>query len=180
MFLIVGLGNIGEKYKNTRHNVGFKFIEKLNISINKSNSTSDYGLGFINNKKVILCKPKTYMNLSGDAVIELMNYYKVNVNNIIIIYDDISLDIGNIRIREKGSHGGHNGIKHIINKLNTNVFNRIRIGIGENKNIDLSTYVLSDFTNGEIELLYNRFKDVEEAINIIVSGNIKQAMNIFN
>lgn len=184
MFLIVGLGNIGKEYENTRHNIGFmildKFCTKFNIDLNKSNSTSNYGMGFINGKKVICAKPTTYMNLSGGAILDLLNYYKINIENILVIYDDISLDLSKIRIREKGSHGGHNGIKDIINKLNTEKFKRIRVGIGENKNIELANYVLSKFKKDELELLEGKYEKIIESIEMIVGDEISKAMNIFN
>src|SRR5699024_2915828 len=135
MFLVVGLGNIGKKYEKTRHNIGFmildKFSKEFNIEFNKENNTCNYGIGNVMGKKVILVKPKTYMNLSGDAVVEIINYFKINLDDLLVIYDDISLDFLKIRIRQKGSHGGHNGIKDIINKINTEKFKRIKIGIGE-------------------------------------------------
>lgn len=184
MFLIVGLGNIGKEYENTRHNIGFmildKFCEKFNIDLNKQNSTSNYGVGIINNKKVICIKPKTYMNLSGNAVLEVVNYYKINIEDILVIYDDISLDFLKIRIREKGSHGGHNGIKDIVNKLNTEKFKRIRVGIGENKNIDLANYVLSKFKKQELDLLTENYEKIIKSIEMIVDDKIVEAMNIFN
>ena len=184
MFLIVGLGNIGKEYENTRHNVGFmvldEFCEKFNIDLNKENSTSTYGIGRVNDKKIICIKPKTYMNLSGDAILEIINYYKLNIENMLVIYDDISLEISKIRIREKGSHGGHNGMKDIIKKLNTEKFKRIRVGIGENKNIELANYVLSKFNKNELELLEQNYEKIIRSIEMIVNDKIVEAMNIFN
>lgn len=184
MFLILGLGNIGDKYEKTRHNVGFivldEFCKKFDIRLNKENSTSYYGIENIKGNKVICVKPKTYMNLSGNALIEIMNYFKISIDNILIIYDDISLDFLKIRIREKGSHGGHNGIKDIINKINTDKFKRIKIGIGENKNIDLSNYVLSNFTPKEFELLKDECENILGCIEMIISGKTSEAMNIYN
>lgn len=184
MFLILGLGNVGEKYEKTRHNVGFivldEFCKKFNIKLNKENKTSYYGIENIDGNKIICVKPKTYMNLSGDALIEIISYFKINIDDILVIYDDISLEFLRIRIREKGSHGGHNGIRDIINKINTDKFKRIKIGIGENKNIDLSNYVLSNFTSKEFELLKNECENILECIEMIMNGKITEAMNIYN
>lgn len=184
MFLILGLGNVGEKYEKTRHNIGFivleEFCKKFNIKLNKENKTSYYGIENIFGNKIICVKPKTYMNLSGDALVEIINYFKINIENVLVIYDDISLDFLKIRIREKGSHGGHNGIKDIINKINTDKFKRIRIGIGENKNIDLSNYVLSNFTSKEFESLKNECENILKCVEMIINGKIIEAMNIYN
>ena len=147
MFLVVGLGNIGKKYEKTRHNIGFmildKFSKEFNIEFNKENNTCNYGIGNVMGKKVILVKPKTYMNLSGDAVVEIINYFKINLDDLLVIYDDISLDFLKIRIRQKGSHGGHNGIKDIINKINTEKFKRIKITTCNYKNIFISFFIYS-------------------------------------
>lgn len=184
MFLIVGLGNIGSRYENTRHNIGFmaldRFCKEFDINLNKENNTSYYGSGVIGSKKVICVKPKTFMNLSGDALVEIMNYFKIDNENLLVMYDDIYLDFSHIRIRKKGSHGGHNGIRDIINKINTDKFKRIKIGIGENKNIDLSNYVLSKFTQSELLLLEEKYQDISRCIKMIVEGKIEDAMNLFN
>ena len=125
MFLVVGLGNVGKKYECTRHNIGFmildKFCEKFNIDLNKENSTGIYGMGNVNGKKIICLKPKTFMNLSGSALSDIMNYYKISSDDILVIYDDIDLDFLKLRIRIKGSHGGHNGVRDIISKINTSM-----------------------------------------------------------
>lgn len=134
MFLIVGLGNPGREYENTRHNIGFAAIdiiaEKYNIDVNRTKFKGEYGEGFINGNKVILLKPYTFMNLSGESVREAIDFYKLTEEEVLIIYDDISLEVGRLRIREKGSAGGHNGIKSIINHIGTDVFTRIKIGVG--------------------------------------------------
>lgn len=184
MFLILGLGNIGSRYEKTRHNMGFiildKFCKDNNIEFNKSNDTSIYGIGNVFGEKVLCVKPKTYMNLSGNALVEIMNYYKIDIDDVVVIYDDITLEFMKIRIREKGSHGGHNGIRDIINKVNTDRFKRIRIGIGENKNIDLSNYVLSNFTTEELYMLENECENILKSIEMIVKRKVSEAMNIFN
>ena len=137
MYLIVGLGNPGKEYDGTRHNIGFEAIDymanKYNIEVNRIKFKGVFGEGFIDNKKVILLKPTTYMNLSGESIREVINFYKISNENIIVIYDDISLEVGKLRIREKGSDGGHNGIKSIIANLGSDVFPRIKIGVGQPK-----------------------------------------------
>ncbi len=184
MFLVLGLGNIGIKYEITRHNVGFmildKFCEKFNITLNKTRSKYFYGISEISNRQVVFIKPTTYMNLSGDALVDAIKYFKINIDNILVIYDDISLDFLKIRIREKGSHGGHNGIRDIIDKINTSKFKRIRVGIGENKDISLSNYVLSNFTLDELRKLGNKYEDIFKCIEMIINEKILEAMNIFN
>ena len=154
MFLIVGLGNPGREYDGTRHNIGFEAIDyissKNNIDINKSKFKVMFGEGFIKGQKVILLKPTTYMNLSGESIREVINFYKIDNNKIIVIYDDISLEIGKLRIREKGSAGGHNGIKSIIANMGTDVFPRIKIGVGQPKG-DLVSHVLGRFNKDEEE-----------------------------
>jgi PTH1 family peptidyl-tRNA hydrolase len=138
MYLILGLGNPGKEYEYTRHNAGFLFLDylsnKFNIKINKIKFKGLYGEGNINGEKIIFLKPSTYMNKSGESLIEAMNYYKINPTNIIVVYDDVSLELGKIRIREKGSAGGHNGIKSIIHLCNTEVFKRIKIGVNSPHN----------------------------------------------
>lgn len=184
MFLILGLGNIGSKYDKTRHNMGFiildRFCKENNIEFNKENNSSIYGIGNVFGEKVFCVKPKTYMNLSGNALVEIMNYYKININDVLVIYDDIALEFMKIRIRVRGSHGGHNGVKDIINKINTDKFKRIRIGIGESKDIDLSNYVLSNFTIKELDMIENECGDILKSIEMIVKGKVSEAMNIFN
>lgn len=184
MFLILGLGNIGSEYENTRHNVGFmvldRFCDKFQINLDRKHDKYIYGIGNISGEKVIFIKPTTYMNLSGDALMHAMNYFKIDVENVLVIYDDISLDFLKLRIKEKGSHGGHNGIRDIINKINTEKFKRIRIGIGENKNISLSNYVLSNFTSDEIGKLNDKCEDIFKCIELILNKKTMEAMNVFN
>ena len=135
MILIVGLGNPGKQYEQTRHNIGFDVIDymanKYNIDVNREKFKGICGEGFIENKKVILLKPLTYMNLSGESIRELANFYKLEDDEIIVVYDDISLDIGRLRIREKGSAGGHNGIKSIIQNLGGDKFPRVKVAVGQ-------------------------------------------------
>lgn len=186
MFLIVGLGNPGKNYEHTRHNVGFDVMDaiadKYNISISEKKHKALCGKGSIEGEKVILAKPQTYMNLSGESVVELLNYYKLDpADEMIVIYDDISLLPGNLRIRKKGSAGGHNGIKNIIAMTGTDTFLRIKVGVGEKpRGWDLADYVLGHFDAAER-------KDVEEAIvhavsaaEIMLQGEVDTAMNEYN
>lgn len=183
MFLIVGLGNPGSEYNNTRHNIGFHAIEKIseryNIQINREKFKGVYGEGFINNEKVILFMPTTYMNLSGEAIKPLMDFYKLSEEDVLIIYDDISLDVGKLRIREKGSAGGHNGIKSIILHLGTEVFSRIKVGVGQPKG-DLIKHVLGKFSKEENEILDKVLDTVVLATEAIIKESTKEAMNKYN
>ena len=183
MFLIVGLGNPGKEYDGTRHNIGFAAIDyiadKYNIELNRIKFKGVFGEGLINGKKVILLKPTTYMNLSGESIREVVNFYKISNEEIIVIYDDISLEVGRIRIREKGSHGGHNAIKSIIANLGTDVFPRVKIGVGAPKG-NLVSHVLGKFSDEEVEILRESIKASSDATSIIISNNTKEAMNKLN
>ena len=183
MFLIVGLGNPGIQYENTRHNIGFKVIDNIakeyNIEINRQKFKGVYGEGFINGEKVILIKPTTYMNLSGESIREVVDFYKLTCEDIVVIYDDISLDVGRLRIREKGSAGGHNGIKSIIAHLGTDVFPRIKVGVGQ-PNVDLVNYVLGKFTDEEMEVLSESIDASTKAVSEIIKDDVNTAMNKFN
>lgn len=183
MFLIVGLGNPGKEYEGTRHNIGFETIDylskKYNIDVNRTKFKGVFGEGFINNKKVVLLKPSTYMNLSGESIREAINFYKLESEEVLVIYDDISLEVGKIRIREKGSAGGHNGIKSIIANMSTDVFPRIKIGVGQPKG-DLVSHVLGKFSQEEINDLNEVIEASSEAVEIIVKDGTKEAMNKLN
>lgn len=183
MFLIVGLGNPEEKYNNTRHNIGFEAIDyiadKYNIDINRKKFKGVYGEGFIGNEKVILMKPTTYMNLSGECIREVIDFYKLTNEDILVIYDDISLDVGRIRIRAKGSAGGHNGIKSIINHLGTDEFSRIKIGVGQPKG-DLVNHVLGKFSKEENEVLEESLEATKLATETIMKEDTQAGMNKFN
>ena len=178
MYLVVGLGNPGKEYEGTRHNIGFEAIDylsdKYNIELNREKFKGVFGEGFIKGKKVILLKPTTYMNLSGDSIGEVANFYKLSNEEIIVLYDDISLAVGRLRIREKGSHGGHNGIKSIIANLSTDVFPRVKIGVGAPKG-DLVSHVLGKFSKDENEILFNSI-NIPEIISLILKG-INKAFN---
>lgn len=186
MYIIVGLGNPGDKYKHTRHNIGFDALDKIakdnGIAINEKKFKAEYGKGLIAGQKVILAKPQTYMNLSGESVREIVDYFKVDeTSELIVIYDDISLDVGKLRIRKKGSAGGHNGIKNIILNLATDVFVRIKVGVGDKpKNYDLADYVLGHFSKEEESLLDDSFDRIAKAVETIILNGPDAAMNNFN
>lgn len=183
MYLVVGLGNIGAQYENTRHNVGFDAIDlisdKYNIPVNRIKFKGVYGEGNIGGEKVILLKPSTYMNLSGESIIQAMNFYKISNDNIIVIYDDVSLDVGRMRIREKGSAGGHNGIKNTILHLGSDSFPRIKIGVGQPKN-DMVHHVLGKFSKDEREILNKVLEASIEAVEAMMKSGVTEAMNKFN
>ena len=186
MFLIVGLGNPGKQYENTRHNVGFDAIDVLvdeyRIPSSGKQHKAMYGKGVIEGQKVILAKPLTYMNLSGEAVRAMVDYYKIDPETeLLVIFDDISLAPGNIRIRKKGSAGGHNGIKSIITHLGTQNFQRIKVGVGEKpKNWDLADYVLGAFSKDDRKLVDEALERSAKAAALIVQGEIDEAMNLYN
>ncbi|MDM0715991.1 aminoacyl-tRNA hydrolase [Clostridium perfringens] len=183
MILIVGLGNPGKQYEQTRHNIGFDVIDymanKYNIDVNREKFKGICGEGFIENKKVILLKPLTYMNLSGESIRELANFYKLEDDEIIVVYDDISLDIGRLRIREKGSAGGHNGIKSIIQNLGGDKFPRVKVGLGQPKD-NLVNHVLGKFSKEDREHIEKVIPVVSDAIVEIVKNDAKESMNKFN
>ena len=185
-FLIVGLGNPGEKYEYTRHNAGFLTLDRLcveeNFKINKIKYKSVIGEVNICSHKCIAMKPQTFMNNSGEAVREAASFYKIPPEKIIVIFDDISLPCGKLRIRRKGSDGGHNGIKSIIYHLGSDNFPRIKIGVGEkpHPDYDLADWVLSTFKKDEMEQLKNAVESACEAVKLIVDGKTDVAMNKFN
>ena len=186
MFIIAGLGNPDRQYEGTRHNAGFDVIdriaEKYNIAVDTKKHRAYIGKGIIDGQKVILAKPQTYMNLSGESIRSLVDYYKIDEENeLLVVYDDISLDVGQLRIRAKGSAGGHNGIKNIIAHLGTQVFPRIKGGVGEKpKGYDLADYVLGHFSKAERERMEEGYDHAVRAAEMIVSGQLSEAMNEFN
>lgn len=185
MFVVVGLGNPGRAYANTRHNVGFDTIDILasrnNIKINKIKFKSVYGEGQIGNEKVMLVKPQTYMNNSGITVKDIYNYYKVPIENIIVIVDDIDIDFASVRVKRKGSAGTHNGLKSIIYLLEDDNFPRVKIGIGKKpENQDLADFVLSRFSKDEREIIEETLNTAAESVEAIVKEGIDNAMNKFN
>lgn len=185
MKLIVGLGNPGRKYIGTRHNIGFDCITALcdeyRIKMGKAELKALTGTGNINGVKVMLAMPQTYMNLSGDSVRAIADYYKIKLSDIIIIFDDISLAPGQIRIRKKGSAGGHNGVKDIIAKLRTEEFARIKVGVGAKPDgYDLADFVLGHFSRDEEVDIRKALDKVKEACALMVVDDIDRAMNIYN
>ena len=186
MYLVVGLGNPGKQYEATRHNMGFDtidvLVERHKIPQGGVKFNAMYGSGFIGGEKVIFMKPLSFMNLSGGPVQEMAAYFKIDPESeLIVVYDDISLAPGQIRIRKKGSAGGHNGIKNIIANLGTDRFMRVKVGVGEKpKNWDLADYVLSPFTKDERPLVNLAIEHAAKAIEQMLNGDVDAAMNEYN
>lgn len=184
MYIIVGLGNPGKKYENTRHNMGFIVVdllaEKYGIKVDKIKFKALVGEGRIAGQKVLLVKPQTYMNLSGQSVMEVMNFYKEDIENLIVIYDDIDIPTGTIRLRKKGSAGTHNGMRNIVYLLQEDGFPRIRVGIGSESKVDLIHYVTSGVTKKEKDLLEDALTRAADAAACIVEKGIEKAMNEYN
>lgn len=184
MYIIAGLGNPGDEYHKTRHNVGFDTInylaEKYNISLNKLKFNAVYGELNINGEKVLLVKPVTFMNRSGVAIIEIMNYFKIPVENLIVVYDDIDIPVGTLRIRPNGSAGTHNGMKSIINTIKSEKFPRVRVGIGRNPNMDLADYVLQRFSNDDRVIVEDIIKSAGDACVEFVKEGLDSAMQKYN
>ncbi len=185
MYIIVGLGNPEPEYSNTRHNMGFdtinKIAKKYNIEFSKTNFKGIYGTGIIEGEKVILLKPQTYMNLSGESIKEIIAFYKINTENLIIIYDDIDIEPGIIKLRKTGGPGTHNGMKSVIKEIGTEKFPRVRIGIGkpEHKG-DLINYVIGKIPEENKKILEKSTDLAKEAVIEIVKSGIDRAMNLFN
>lgn len=186
MYIIAGLGNPERKYENTRHNIGFDVIdalsEKYSIEVKERGFKALYGKGIIEGQKVILVKPQTYMNLSGESLRQITDFFKTDVQEeLIVISDDIALEAGTVRIRKKGSAGGHNGLKNIILNLGTEEFKRIRMGVGEKPaEWDLIDYVLGHFSKEERSLMDEGVNDAVKAIGVILTEGPDKAMNLFN
>lgn len=185
MKIIVGLGNPETKYAGTRHNTGFSAVtavsDKYDIPFNRKECKSITGHGFIAGEKVILAQPQTYMNLSGEAVRALIDFYKCTSEDVIILYDDVDLDVGRIRIRKRGSAGGHNGIKSIIAHLGTETFDRIKIGVGaKSEGWDMVDHVLGRFSKEELPLMRDAVSRAADAVEEIISAGADSAMNRFN
>ena len=184
MYIIAGLGNPGKKYENTRHNIGFITLdviaEKLDVKVNRIKFRSLVGEASFSGRKVILVKPQTYMNLSGEALREVMNFYKIPADHLIVIYDDIDIPTGTLRIRKKGSAGTHNGMRNIVYQLNDDGFPRIRIGMGRERRSDLRDFVTGGFTKEEKPLLEEAVTKAADAALCIISEGIDRAMNRYN
>lgn len=185
MKVIAGLGNPGKQYEQTRHNVGFMVIDelakRLNISLDKGKFNGIYGIGHISGEKVILLKPLTYMNLSGECVRPFLDYYKVPKENFVVIYDDLDLPVGTIRLRMKGSAGGHNGMKSLIHHLGTEEFKRIRIGISRpNNKMKVIDYVLGKFSEDDMHSIQKAVEDSASACEKWIHTPFLEVMNEFN
>lgn len=186
MFVIAGLGNPGSKYEKTRHNVGFQVIDclanKYHIEMNQKKHKAICGTGIIEGQKVLLVKPQTYMNLSGESIREVLDFYKLDEEEeFLVIYDDISLQPGQLRIRKKGSAGGHNGVKNIIHHLGKQVFPRIKLGVGEKpQGYDLADYVLGNFSKEDEVIMRESYEKAAQAVVAILTEGADWAMNEFN
>ena len=185
MYIIAGLGNPGSKYEKTRHNMGFRVIdllaEKYHIDMNMKKHKAVCGTGVIEGRKVMLLKPQTFMNLSGECIRAVIDYYKESIDHFIVVYDDISLGVGKLRVRPKGSAGGHNGIKNIIAQLGTDEFARVKFGVGDKpKGSDLVDHVLGRFSKDDEELAKSHFRTAAAAITCIMNEGCAEAMNRYN
>lgn len=184
MYVICGLGNPGKQYENTRHNVGFRAIDllaqKLNTPVKSLKFKALLGEGRIGSEKVVLVKPQTFMNLSGESLREVVAYYKVSPENLIVIYDDVDLDIGHLRIRAAGSSGSHNGMKSVIYQLQFDNFPRIRVGLGKNDNIPLDVFVMSSPSGDDAKLLETGISNAADAAYLIVSEGVAAAQQKYN
>lgn len=184
MIAIVGLGNIGKNYENTYHNMGFMvidaFAKKHGITFNKNKFSGTVGEGQINGEKVVLLKPSTFMNASGESVVKLVNMHKLNPQNLLVVYDDVDLPLGALRIRANGSAGTHNGMKNILLRLNTSEFPRLRVGIGRDDNMDLADYVLSHISKQNMDVLNKTFDKAVQAIECFINNNCDVTKVIIN
>ena len=184
MRIIVGLGNPGRKYENTRHNLGFITIDRLaeehGINVTKAKHKALIGEGNISGQKVLLVKPQTFMNLSGEAVREVMDYYKEPVENLLVIYDDADIPAGTVRIRKKGGAGTHNGMRSVVSCLGDEDFPRVRIGIGSQDDKDLAAHVLGGFSSDEIQIMREAVLTAVSAIECMLADGIDIAMNEYN
>ena len=185
MYLIVGLGNPEKEYAGTRHNMGFDVINEIskqyNIQVEKSKFKGLYGIGTIGTEKIVLLKPQTFMNLSGESVREIMDFYKISTQDLIVIYDDVDIDVGSIKIRKTGSAGSHNGMKSVISHLGTTEFTRIRVGIGNPKeHRDMIEHVIGKVSKEEYEELEKGISKAKEAVICIIENDINKAMNEYN
>ena len=184
--LVVGLGNPGDKYTFTRHNTGFMALdfiaEKCGVRVHRARFKSLCADARIGEHRVLLMKPQTFMNLSGEAVREAADFYKIPPENILVLFDDINFDVGVMRIRRNGSDGGHNGIKSIIYQLNSDAFPRVKIGVGKkpSPDYDLADYVLGTYSDADKKTLFSMFSRVYDGVELILSGQIDKAMNLYN
>lgn len=185
MKCIIGLGNPGKKYENTRHNIGFMVVEelekRLSFQLTKRKFNCEYEIDSFNGEKIMFVRPQTFMNLSGEGVKPLLDYYKVDIENVIVIYDDLDLPVGKIRLREKGGHGGHNGIRSLIEHLGTKDFKRIRIGIGRPEDrTPIVNYVLQPFSKAEMTEVDESIQKAADACEAWFTLPFNEVMNKFN
>ena len=184
MKLIVGLGNPGKQYEKTRHNTGFLMVDylanDLGISFDKNKCKANYGIYNFKGDKIIIAKPQTYMNLSGEAVASLMHYYDIDVQDLIVVHDDLDLPVGKLRLRRKGSSGGQKGMANIIEHLGTEDINRIRIGISNDKQMDTVDYVLGKLNKDDMKIMNETFKKASEAVQYSFDHNFDEVMSKFN
>ena len=184
LYIIVGLGNPGREYEGTRHNTGFEVVdvisERHGIKVDRLKHKALVGEGFLGNSRVILAKPQTYMNLSGESVREIVSWYKIPLSNLIIVYDDIDLPLGRVRVRPKGSSGTHNGMKSVIYQLQSDQFPRIRIGIGHPEQQNLVSFVLGRFTGEEKAAIEEGIRRGADAAEAVVKDGIDSAMSMYN
>ena len=182
--VMVGLGNPGKKYERNRHNVGFRFLDQFAKVQKTSFVNSKFNVQLaeceIKNKRCLLVKPLTFMNASGVAVSQILNYYKIPIEKLLVVYDDISFDVGNYKLKKKGSSGGHKGINSIIEQLGTEIFDRIKIGVGKNKDVDLKNWVVSNLSNEQLNIIESLFLELNEVVKVILEESFDYAMNIFN
>ncbi len=185
-YLIVGLGNIGAKYDDTRHNIGFYAVEnianRLGVKIDRAKFSALCGDGMLGEARIMLMRPTTFMNLSGRAVVDAMNFYKIPIENVIVIYDDVSLDVGRLRVRGKGSHGGHNGIRSIIEQTGSDAFPRVKIGVGQkpHKDYDLADWVLGKFSSEDKKTLAPILDEMEPLCKTLITEDLQAVMARFN
>ena len=184
MILVAGLGNPGKKYSNTKHNVGFLVVEEIGnrvgIELNKNKFRGRFGEGFTGDHKLVLLKPETYMNLSGESVSSIRNFYDIPAENIIVVYDEMDLPLGNIKIKSGGGSAGHNGIKSITSSLGTDAFTRVRVGIGKPFRDSGASHVLSGFSKDEAEVVNESIKRAADAVFAIIDNGLERAMNEYN
>ena len=184
MFVVAGLGNPGLLYKRTRHNAGFQALDvlaqELCVKVTKRGFSGEYGEGNYNGERVVLVKPTTYMNLSGDCIQAILHFYKCPVENLVVLYDDIDLPVGALRIRDKGSAGTHNGMRSIIGTLGSENFPRVRIGVGGNNGEDLRKHVLGKPGKEDQAQLANAFRDAASAVRLILEGKLPEAQARYN
>lgn len=185
MYVILGIGNPGQKYENTKHNIGFISLDflaaGLGIKINKIKHKALLGEGYLGGEKIVLVKPQTFVNLSGESAREILDFYKLSPEALIVVCDDVNLDAGRIRVRPGGSDGGHNGLKSIIYQLDSDAFPRVRMGVGKKpEGYDLADWVLSKFSQAEIDVMKKAVDQIPDILEEIIKNGVASAMNRYN